>query len=463
MSITTTTITPEQKQKILSIEEGHFGDLKSVDISPGKLTKSISAFANADGGELFIGVDENTRTGARSWRGFNKIEDANGHIQAFESLFPLGHGFNYAFLESKRAKGKLLHIDILKSQDIVYSNDKIAYLRRGAMSLPQTTPEEIERLKLNKGLTTFETNIVNTDTQYISNSENIIKFMLDVIPTSEPPVWLKKQQLIRDDKPTVAGILLFSDEPQAILPKRCSIKIYRYKTMDEQGSRDTLEFDPITIEGCVYEQIASAVEKTKKIIEGLKVLGVNGLEIVRYPQETLHEVITNAVLHRDYSILDDIHVRIFDNRIEVQSPGKLPAHITTKNILEERFSRNGTIVRIINKFPNPPNKDVGEGLNTAFQAMRKLKLKDPIIEETASSVVIKIRHERLASPEETVLEYLEHHKSINNTAARQICYIGSENIMKRVFERLIITNKIERIPGLKGRATAYRKIMRKTA
>ena len=71
-------------------------------------------------------------------------------------------------------------------------------------------------------------------------------------------------------------------------------------------------------------------------------LGVNtpeGLESVKYPITALHEIITNAVLHRDYSVADDIHIRIFDNRVEVASPGTLPAHITAENILNERFAR----------------------------------------------------------------------------------------------------------------------------
>ena len=107
----------------------------------------------------------------------------------------------------------------------------------------------------------------------------------------------------------------------------------------------------------------------------------DGLVSVQYPPETLHEIITNAVLHRDYALSDDVHVRIFDNRVEVESPGRLPAHITPENILRERFARNASIVRIINKFPNPPNKDVGEGLNTAFSAMAKLRLREPEIKE----------------------------------------------------------------------------------
>src|SRR6202043_1965483 len=104
-----------------------------------------------------------------------------------------------------------------------------------------------------------------------------------------------------------------------------------------------------------------------------------GFEQIKYPQEAIQEIITNAVLHRDYSIADDVHIRIFDNRIEVQSPGRLPAHVTPENILEERFARNGTIVRLLNKFPNAPNKDVGEGLNTAYEAMNKLGLKEPTV------------------------------------------------------------------------------------
>lgn len=73
----------------------------------------------------------------------------------------------------------------------------------------------------------------------------------------------------------------------------------------------------------------------------------------------------------------------------------MPGHVTVANILDERFARNPKIVRILNKFKNPPNKDVGEGLNTAFEAMRKLKLKDPLIEQRENSVVVALRHEQL--------------------------------------------------------------------
>ena len=149
---------------------------------------------------------------------------------------------------------------------------------------------------------------------------------------------------------------LFSDEPQAVLPKRCAIKIYRYKISEDEGTRDALDGQSMTVESCLCKQIYSSVAQTKEIIEGVRRMTEDGLVDVEYPEETLHEIITNAVIHRDYSIPDDVHIRIYDNRVEVENPSVLPGHITVENILGERFSRNGNIVRIINKFPNPSPK-----------------------------------------------------------------------------------------------------------
>ncbi|HEY4589012.1 MAG TPA: ATP-dependent DNA helicase RecG, partial [Thermoanaerobaculia bacterium] len=132
-------------------------------------------------------------------------------------------------------------------------------------------------------------------------------------------------------------------------------------------------------------------------------------------------------------------------------------HVTTENIFTEQFARNGTIVRLINKFPNPPNKDVGEGLITAFLAMRALRLRDPIIRENGASVTVEIRHERLASPEEAILAYLDQNPEINNAIARQITGITSENKVKDVFYRLRDAGKLERVPGRKGSASAWRR------
>jgi ATP-dependent DNA helicase RecG len=460
MPIDISEITDKQLQDVLSYTEGHFLDVKAKEIKPSKLTRTISAFANADGGEVYIGIAENiTLPFPHKWHGFSNPEEANAHLQVFESLFPLGEDYLYTFLRHPKQTGLILQVIVRKTKGIIKASDHIPYIRRGAQNLPVDTPAKLTLLERNKGITSFENEPVSLDLSNICNSETVIKFILEVVPTSEPEPWLKKQELIKDGKPTVAGVLLFADLPQAILPKRTGIKVYRYKTSGEEGTRDTLVGDPTSIEGCAYDLIKKAVDKTKEIISNIQILGTKGLEPVTYPTETLHEVITNAVLHRDYSLADDVHVRIFDNRVEVESPGRLPAHITTKNILNERFARNGNLVRVINKFPDPPNKDVGEGLNTAFEAMRSLHLKAPVFLEPEHSVIVQIKHEKLASAEDTIMEYLDNtdNKFIANRVARELTGIRSENSMKNVFLRLRDRKLIEPVPGRAGFRSAWQK------
>ena len=78
-------ITREQADRIISAEEGQYGDVKAIEKKPSSLTEDIAAFANADGGDLYIGIDEFEVNGVktRSWRGFANPEAANGHAQAF--------------------------------------------------------------------------------------------------------------------------------------------------------------------------------------------------------------------------------------------------------------------------------------------------------------------------------------------------------------------------------------------
>jgi ATP-dependent DNA helicase RecG len=453
----TTKLSNLELEKLFSLTEGHFLDFKGKAIQPAKLTRSISAFGNADGGELFIGIEEPTLGGPKTWNGFESVEAANAHIQTVESVLPLGHGCRMTFLGADDQNGLVLQIEVFKNRDIIKTTTEDVYVRRGAQNLPVVQQDALERLRMNKGLASFETKTVDAAKEIITNSVETLSFVLEIVPHQEPDNWLRKQNLIIDEKPTVAGTILFAEEPQAFLPKQCGIKIYRYRTKEDEGTREALEGQPTTVEGCAYRQVYAAVGATKTIIENIRRMTPEGLVTVEYPEETLHEIITNAVLHRDYSIPDDIHIRIYDNRVEVESPGSLPGHITPKNILDERFARNGNLVRIINKFPNPPNKDVGEGLNTAFRAMKRLHLKEPQIIQRDASVLVVIRHEQLASPEERIMTFLESHQSISNGEAREICVIREDWRIRSIFARMAEAEMIEKLPGSTTSNTAYRK------
>lgn len=459
-SRTTSHVTEEQADLVTHIEEGQFSDVKDAAISPAKLSHTISAFANTDGGDIYIGISEERVGGnvkRRKWNGFVDVEAANGHMQSFEQRFPLGRDFQYDFLRCPSRSGVVLHLQVSRTQNIVRAADGKAYIRRGATNIPQTSTEELRRLEFAKGIASFEGHTVSAAKEIIIQSTVTREFLRNVVPKAQPEPWLKKQSLIVNEMPTVAGLLLFAEEPQAQIPKRCGIKVYRYGTQEAEGFREVLAFVPITVEGCLYNQIKEAVSITTAEAEKIPHLGSDGLKAIKYPPETLHEIITNAVIHRDYSIADDIHVRIFDNRIEVQSPGRLPAHVTTENILHERFARNGAIVRLLNKFPDPPNRDVGEGLNTAFEKMHQLGLREPKIEERDSDVLVIIRHEALASPEQAIMQYLEKNKTIRNKKAREITYIKDSDKMKRILREMAIRGEIESVPGARFGGMAYQK------
>ena len=453
-------ITGSQRDRLMVLEEGHFGDLKAIAVSTKKLGRSVSAFANAAGGELHIGIGETDLLGSkiRTWHGFRDQEAANGHLQSLEALFPLGSEYSYEFLSCPGSIGLVLHITVQRTPQIARAHNKKVFVRRGAQNLEVKGAEALRRLELDKGIVSYEKQPVSVDLSILTESGNLAAFIKQVVPMQSPPIFVRKQVLSRNNKPIVAGVLLFAEEPQAVLPKS-GVKLFRYKTPGPP-TRETLVGEPEAIEGTTYNVIYEAVRKTVAMVEGIQRLGPQGFEPVVYPEKALHEIVTNAVLHRDYSMATDVQIRVFENRIEIESPGLLPGHVTTRNILKTQFSRNGVIVRLIHKFPNPPNKDVGEGLNTAFDEMKNSRLKPPVIRETETSVIVEIRHDKMASPEESVMDYLANHSEITNRVARELTGIRSENTMKLTFLRLAKAGLIQRIPDRRGAASGWQKTAR---
>lgn len=451
-------ITGDERDRLLSLEEGHFAELKAIEVSTKKLGRTVSAFANSGGGDLYIGIGEIELVGVkvRTWRGFNDQEAANGHLQSLETLFPLGAEYSFEFLKCPGSMGIVLHITVQRTAQIARAHDKKIFVRKGAQNLEVKGAEALHRLELDKGITSYERQPVDAGLGVLTGSHVLANFVRQVVPMQSPAAFMRKQALVRSNKPVVGGILLFAEEPQALLPK-AGVKLFRYKTTAPSGTRETLVGEPRTIEGPAYDLIYGAVKATVAMVEGIQRLGPTGLEPVKYPAQALHEIVTNAVLHRDYSIATDVQIRVFDNRIEVESPGRLPGHVTTRNILKTQFSRNSQMVRLIHKFPDPPNKDVGEGLNTAFDAMKRSRLKPPVIRELDNAVLVEIKHERLATAEESVMDYLSNHDEITNRKARDLTGITSENTMKEVFLRLAKRNLITRVEGKKGASAAWEK------
>ncbi len=201
---------------------------------------------------------------------------------------------------------------------------------------------------------------------------------------------------------------------------------------------------PATINGPIESVIVSAINKVKELVDGSSFYEGENLVKLQYPAEAIKEVLVNAVLHRDYSLNDDVHVKIFDNRLEISSPGKLPGYMRIANIYEERFSRNPNLVRMLHNLPNPLNHDIGEGLDTVKNELRKAGLVDPDFEERGNAFIVTIRHQRIASIEDVIIGYLDQNPNavITNKLARKLSGEDDINKVKKALQKLRADGKI---------------------
>jgi len=158
MTIDTFDISDNQISQILQLHEGHFGDLKRKEIKPSKLTQTLSAFANTDGGEAYIGIGEiqkETNSKKRFWSGFNSPEDANGHLQTIQEFFPFEQYINISFFRSASVDGFVLHIQVHKTKEILTASDGLPYIRRGAQNIPVKSHEDLKKLEFDKGTVSY--------------------------------------------------------------------------------------------------------------------------------------------------------------------------------------------------------------------------------------------------------------------------------------------------------------------
>lgn len=462
MAIVTKKITVDETRDLIRRPEQHFWDFKSLQVTPSKLQKTVVAFLNADGGEIALGVEDPQAGNSlkERWKGFSTEELANAHIQSLLSDIQPPPPVDFTFLssEAKLASGLVLLIKVHKSENVHKTSAGECYVRKSAQNLPLKSDVEIQNLRLSKGLISFEDQAVGGySVEELEKEGELAAFLLHYSPQAGALEFLRRERLIRglegERQPTYAGVLLFSQVPASILPKKCSVKISRYSTTELEPTREHLGSQK-TIEGPLLHVINNSVDEIKKLIESVSVLTPDGMTKARYPDEAIKEVLVNAVIHRDYNISDDTQVFIFNNRIEIKSPGRLPGHITVETMTKERFARNPKIVRLLNRYPNAPNKDIGEGLRTAFQKMQDVRLKAPVIRVDESSVTVTLPHEALAVPEDAVMEYMKSNQRIDNQTARELTGIKSENQMKDVFYRLRDRGLITLVPA--GGASYWR-------
>ena len=185
--------------------EGHFYDRKAVQIKGAKVQKIVCAFANADGGDIYIGIadDKDEAKVEKRWSGGATMEEFNQLIQAVMELKP-SPPVTMEFLRSPISENYVLRIEVEKSQAVHQVADGTVYERKGAQSLPIKDAERITALGFAKGASSYEDMLVESaDAEDVVDSTEIKVFLGDYSPQTDPLGMVFKTRL----KPADSGRL----------------------------------------------------------------------------------------------------------------------------------------------------------------------------------------------------------------------------------------------------------------
>ncbi|MEP7198341.1 MAG: ATP-binding protein [Chloroflexota bacterium] len=432
-------------------------------ISARELAVTLIALANADGGTVIVGAD-----GDGQLVGLKSPERA--HEVAMRAFVMCNPPLMLPLPEQVVVDEQvLLLLHVPKGMPHVY-NLRGKYLIRDEKRNIALGARRLRQLLLERGEVGHESQVVSGATQADLDDRKIRNYLnaVEAFGDVEPADVLAQRGCLRKEggelRPTVAGMLLFGRMPEAFGHPSC-ILLAHYT-----GTQMSDDFAKEEIHDTLPEQIRRA--ENFIVAHMRKSSRLNRLEReekLEYPRAAIREVIVNAVAHRDYSIRgDDIRVTMFSDRIEVYSPGRLPGHVTVKNIVDERFSRNDIIVQLLADLGYIER--LGYGIDRLLRLMKENGLPRPRFAETANGFKVTLfgpgdafkveavdsarwRRMNLNERQERALRWLQQNQRITNRDYHELYPDVSEETLRRDLVELVDKNILLKIGDKK--ATYY--------
>lgn len=400
MDLIKSKVNPKLTLEYMTTEvENKYFDRKSGKIKPSDLSNLISAFANAEGGTIVIGISDKSK----KIEGLNQFgeEKINNFISSPKEYCKPMPSFEEEFLEVVDHNGdinRILLIHIKASIDqIIYTKNDSAYLRI-ADKTKEVKGENLRNLEFSKSTRHYE-NECNMDAKVSDLDEELIqkyKYYLDAEDLSTEQV-LSARGFIKkvngEERLTNAAVLLFAKNILQFYPN-CRIRFIRYEGNTEQtGTRMNVIKDK-NIEYPILRIIDEALEFIGHQLREFTALNKETGKfqtVPEYPEFAWQEGIINAVTHREYGLSGAyIKVSMFDDRLEIQSPGRLPYLVTVDNIRETRYSRNPSIARVLTSFGWV--RELNEGVKRIYSEMEEFFLEDPIYSEDEQTVKLVLKN-----------------------------------------------------------------------
>ena len=355
-------------QEIQTRKEDQTFDCKSIQIDPKALAITIVAFANADGGDIAIGVSDKTRM----------IEGVDQHTEKLNELLRVPLDFcnpsvtiTSELLPCTDKDGNENHILLMHipaSSELHANQADEAYMRVGDKSRKLSFEERIQ-LMYDKGERYYEDTSVYGATVDDIDMAAVKRYTELIGYTKSAKQYLHENNGFistnakGEEQVSVACILLFGKYPQKFFP-RGRTRFIRYKGTEELVGAEMNVIKDVTFEGTILDQVKATIDYLETQVEEHTFLGQHGQFVTNrdYPKFVIQEMVVNACCHRAYNIKGtEIQIKMFDNRLVFESPGRLPGTVKPSNIRHTHFSRNPKIAQFLKAYDYV--KEFGEGVD----------------------------------------------------------------------------------------------------
>lgn len=376
-------------QVFSTVKENQYFDRKSARKDADEVAKHIIAFANFAGGKLVIGIeDDGEITGFKR----DKAHDIEDFRQAAIVCCEPSPRVEYVEVPVVNSNGDddvILIIDIEPSAERVITRrrDKAVFLRQKDKSVILDR-EQVIALEYDKNQRRYEDEIADRSSIEDVDPEVMARYKAALGTSSSDEQVLRSRGFLVDGHLTNAGVLLFAEYPPKFLPW-ARVRVLRYDGIGRETGRRLNIVKDRTFDGPIPKVLAGVKAMVSEQLREFQSLGDDGLfqVVPEYPEFAWLEGVVNAVTHRNYGYSGDyIRVSIFDDRMEIQSPGKLPNLVTLENLRHTRWSRNPVIARTLVELGWV--RELNEGIDRIYGDMDAYLLNPPTFSEPNNASVM---------------------------------------------------------------------------
>lgn len=369
--------------------EGDYVEFKQG-IPDNKIAEAITAFSNAEGGVILLGV-----TDGGDIAGVSSDGGTQGRIHRIVTTVrdPGRYDLHVLHVDGREVLVLAVH---RRREGFAQLHDGRLLIRRGAMN-SALMGNELARFISGRALTRFESTPINlgvshADPELIKTLQATFDWQADDLPRRLFERGLSSAPS-NDGSLTVAGALYLLRRPADVLGK-AYIEIFRYR--EPAGEYDLR----VEFAGPAFQQVEDATERiVAELGADVVVVGLYRHELPRIPRTVLREAIANAVAHRTYeNARQAIRVEIRQDRITIRSPGGLPEPVTIENMRQQNAARNADVIKVLRAMKLA--EDAGRGIDVMEDDMAAAMLEPPIFATDGKTVEVLLRLGSAVSPPE---------------------------------------------------------------